>query len=80
MLVYGPQGTRLSLLTWAEGYYFAKTGRTLSEILADAPNADDAFDFYEVTDRFVDYCAANPEAITSEAVAALAGQLTAAGQ
>lgn len=80
MLVYGPQGTRLSLLTWAEGYFFAKTGKTLSEILADAPDGDDTHDFYAITDRFVDYCAANPEAITSEAVMALGGQLVAAGQ
>jgi len=80
MLVYGPQGTRLSLLTWAEGYFFAKTGRTLSEIIADVPDAADANDFFGVTDRFVEYCAANPEAMTSDAVTALAGQLTAAGQ
>lgn len=67
MLVIGPKGTRLSLLTWAEGYYFAKTGKTLDEILEADPDVN--YDFFGLTDQFVEYCAANPEAVTREAVA-----------
>lgn len=74
MLVIGPKGTRLSLLTWAEGYYFAKTGKSLDEILEGRP-ADEQNDFFGLTDQLVDYCAANPDAITREAVVELGARL-----
>jgi len=80
MLDIGSKGVRHSLLTWAEGYFFAKTGKTLNEILDDRPVANESYNFDGITERFVEYCAANPEAITSEAVIALGGQLMVAGQ
>lgn len=75
MLVIGPKGTRLSLLTWAEGYFFAKTGKTLDEILERDSNTDNAFDFYSLTDQFVEYCSSNPEAKALDAVAELGEKL-----
>lgn len=75
MLVIGPKGTRLSLLTWAEGYYYARTGKSLDEILGSEPNADEAYDFFGLTDHFVEYCAEHPEALTREAVVRLGDKL-----
>jgi hypothetical protein len=74
MMVVGPKGTRLSLLTWAEGYYFAKTGKSLDEILESRP-AEEQNDFFGLTDHLVDYCAANPEVITRDAVIDLGAKL-----
>jgi hypothetical protein len=74
MMVIGPKGTRLSLLTWAEGYYYAKSGKSLDEILESRP-AGEQNDFFGLTDHLVDYCAENPEAITREAVADLGAKL-----
>ena len=74
MMVVGPKGTRLSLLTWAEGYYYAKTGKSLDEILEGRP-AEEENDFFGLTDHLVDFCASNPEAITREAVADLGTRL-----
>jgi len=65
MIVVGPLGTRRLLLTWAEGYYFAKSGKTIDEILEAA---DQSWDFDSLTGHLVDYCAADPEALTSAAV------------
>jgi len=75
MLVVGSKGTRLSLLTWAEGYYFAKSGKSLDEILVAETNAAENYDFQSLTDHFVAYCAANPEAVTREAVVSLGDEL-----
>lgn len=76
MLVIGPKGVRHSLLTWAEGYFFARTGQTLDEIIEGTPDADESYDFYGITDRFVDFCATNPDALTRDAVLAFGGELT----
>lgn len=68
MLVIGPKGTRLSLLTWANGFLYAKHGKTLDE-LADAAAAEgEVWEFDRLTDHLVDFCAANPEAVTRDAV------------
>lgn len=76
MLDKGPKGVRLSLLTWAEGYFFARSGETLNEMIETAPKTDEAYDFYGITDRFVEFCAANPDSLTHEAVLAFGGELT----
>lgn len=70
-----PKGSRLSLLTWADGYFFARTGRTLEEILASPANASKDHDFIGLTDVLVDYCAGHPEAMTREAVIRLGEDL-----
>lgn len=68
MIVVAPQGTRLSLLTWAAGYYTGVSGKTLSEVATAASKPDATWDYERLTGQLVDYCAANPKAGTSEAV------------
>lgn len=68
MTVVAPQGTRLSLLTWAAGYYAGTSGKTLSEVAAAAGKPGQAWDYGRLTGHLVDYCKANPKAATSEAV------------
>jgi hypothetical protein len=75
MIEIGPLGTKRSLLTWAEGYYFAKSGKTIDKILADAHEAGTSWDFDSLTGHFVEYCAADPQALTSAAVIDLGGRL-----
>ncbi len=75
MIKVGPLGTKRLLLTWAEGYYHAKTGKTFDEILAAAEQAGETWDFTRLTDHFEAFCAADPEALTSAAVADLGEQL-----
>jgi hypothetical protein len=75
MIVVGPLGTKRLLLTWAEGYYHAKTGKTFDEILQDVETAGQSWDFDSLTGHFVDYCAADPEAHTAAAVVDLGERL-----
>lgn len=75
MIVIGPLGTKRSLLTWAEGYYFARSDKTIDEILAAAEEAGTSWDFDSLTGHFVDFCAADPQALTSAAVIDLGGRL-----
>ncbi len=71
MLVIGPLGTRHSLLTWANGYYYARNGKALDELVAAAKESGEDWDFARLTEHFVAYCADNPQAITRAAVASL---------
>jgi len=75
MLVIGPLGTRLSLLTWADGYYYARTEKTMDELVAAAKQSGDSWDFERLTDHFTEFCAENPEAITRDAVVSLGNEL-----
>ena len=75
MLVIGPLGTRLSLLTWADGYYYAKTARTMDEIVAAAKQDGESWDFDRLTDHFASYCSDNPDATTRDAVVSLGEEL-----
>lgn len=68
MIVIEPLGTKRLLLTWAQGYYRAKTGKTIDEIIEEAGKDGQTWNFDSLTEQFVDYCAANPEAQTSAAV------------
>ena len=61
MMVVGPLGTKRLLLTWAEGYYHAKSGKTIDEIIEAAEKAGQAWDFDSLTGHLVDYCVADPE-------------------
>lgn len=74
MLVVGPLGTRLSMLTWAEGYLYAKTELSMEELVSSANEAGENWSFDTLTDHFVSYCKANPEAITRSAAEDLANQ------
>ena len=80
MLVIGPLGTRHSLLTWTEGYLYAKTNRSMEEIVSGANAAGGTWNFGSITDHFVSYCEANPEASTGEAAQDLSAQLVGASK
>jgi len=71
----GSTGMRQAVLTWAQGYFYARSGKTTDEILAELP-ADNPWDFDSLTDHIVDYCAAHPEAPLPEAVMDLWDQLS----
>jgi hypothetical protein len=75
MLVVGPKGTRLSLLTWANGYYYATYAATTEELLDAAESAGESWDFDRLTDHLVGFCAKNEDALTREAVIDLGEQL-----
>ena len=75
MIVPGPLGTKRLLLTWAEGYFYAKSGKTIDELIETAEDAGHSWDFDSLTGHFVDFCAADPEALTSAAVVDLGEQL-----
>ncbi len=75
MIVPGPLGTKRLLLTWAQGQYHSKTGKTFDEILGDAAAAGQHWNFDSLTGHLTEFCAANPEALTSAAVADLGKKL-----
>ena len=66
----GPTGMRQAVLTWAQGYFFARSGKTTDAILADLP-ADSTWDFDSLSGHLVAYCEATPDASVPEAVADL---------
>ena len=71
----GPTGTEQALLTWAQGYLYARTGQTMDEILAGLPADAPAWTFDRLAGHLVEFCAANPEAQVPEAAADLARAL-----
>jgi len=75
MVSIGPLGTKRLLLTWAQGYYRARSGKTMDEILQGAEEAGQSWDFDRLTGHLVEFCAAAPEASTSAAVADLGDRL-----
>jgi len=66
----GPTGMQHHVLTWVQGYVFAKTGANIDAILAKLPE-NNGWDFDSLSSVFVDYCKENPEAKVSEAAIAL---------
>jgi hypothetical protein len=66
----GPTGMQHHVLTWVQGYVFAKTGTNIDAILAKLPE-NNGWDFDSLSSVFVDYCKENPEAKVSEAAIAL---------
>ncbi len=66
----GPAGMEHHVLTWAEGYIYAKSGKTIDGVLEGLP-ADNGWDFDSLTGYIVDYCAANPDEKVAQAAAAL---------
>lgn len=70
----GATGMRQAALTWAQGYFYGQSAKTVDEILAELP-ADNPWDFDSLTDHIVDYCAANPEAPLPDAVIDLWNEL-----
>ncbi|MDH3977655.1 MAG: hypothetical protein OEU86_04015 [Gammaproteobacteria bacterium] len=66
----GPTGIQHNVLTWLQGYVYAKTGSDIEARLKELP-ADNGWDFDSLSAVIVDYCAANPEAKVSEAAISL---------
>jgi hypothetical protein len=66
----GPTGMQHHVLTWVQGYVFAKTGANIDAILVKLPE-NNGWDFDSLSSVFVDYCKENPEAKVSEAAIAL---------
>lgn len=66
----GPTGMRHHVLTWVQGYVYAKTGANIDAILAELP-ADHDWNFDTLSDVVVDYCREHPEAPVAEAAIAL---------
>ena len=67
---FGPAGLEHHVLTWAQGYIFAKSGKSIDGILADLPPAN-GWDFDSLSGYIVNYCSENPEAKVSQAAIAL---------
>lgn len=70
MHYHGPTGMRHHVLTWLQGYVFAKTGSNIEAMLQAMPD-NNGWDFDSLSDVFVDYCSNHPEAQVSEAAMAL---------
>lgn len=71
MHYHGPSGMEHHVLTWAQGYVFARTGSNIDAMLVAIDDGDNGWTFDTLTRVFVDYCKANPEAPVSAAVVAL---------
>lgn len=67
MFPNGPTGMRQAVLTWAQGYFYARSGKTTDQLLAGLPT-DNPWDFSTLTGHIVDYCAAHPDSPVPEAV------------
>lgn len=64
----GPTGMEQAVLTWAEGYFYARSGRTMDELLAAQPPGARDWDFDALTGHIVAFCADRPEAPLPAAV------------
>jgi len=70
MHYHGPAGMEHQVLTWVQGYVFARTGANIDALLAAIPD-DNGWNFDTLTGVLVDYCKTNPDAPVSEAAIAL---------
>ncbi len=66
----GPTGMEHHVLTWVQGYVFAKTGANIDALLEPLPDGG-GWDFDSLSRVFVDYCKANPDAKVSTAAISL---------
>jgi len=66
----GPTGMQHHVLTWVQGYVFAKSGANIDAMLAKLPE-DNGWDFDSLSGVFIDYCREHPDAKVSEAAIAL---------
>ena len=71
MHYHGPAGMEHQVLTWVQGYVFARTGSNINTLLVAIEGGDNGWNFDTLTGVFIDYCKANPEAPVSEAAVAL---------
>lgn len=71
----GPSGLRQAILYWTEGYVYARTGKTMDELLESLEERGARWNFETLTGHVVEFCRANPEAPVPDAVADLWGLL-----
>jgi len=71
----GPTGMRQAALTWAEGYLYARSGKTMNGVLKQLGPGNGSRNFDGLTGHIVRYCASNPEAMFPAAVQSLARTL-----
>lgn len=64
----GPTGMEQAVLTWAEGYFYARSGKTMDELLAAQPAAAPDWDFEALTGHIVEFCQASPDSPLPDAV------------
>lgn len=74
-----PLGTRHSLITWSAGYLKAVSGKPLQEVVNAADRTGPPWTYDRLAGDLVAYCAANPTAITGDAVSTVAKTLGASG-
>jgi hypothetical protein len=67
----GPTGMEQAVLTWAEGYFYGLSGKTIDEILAVQPAGSTQWNFNTLSGHIVAFCAAQPNASVPDAVADL---------
>jgi hypothetical protein len=72
----GPRGMQHHVLTWTQGYVYAKTGSNI-EAMLDALPEDNGWDFDSLTGIILDFCKAAPQAMVSEAAMAIYQTLSA---
>jgi hypothetical protein len=75
MIRVAPLGTRHSLITWSAGYLQAVTGKPLQEVVNAADRAGPPWTYDRLGNELAAWCKGNPDAVTRDAVAGLAGQL-----
>lgn len=61
----GPTGLRQAAMTWAQGYFYARSEQTTDEILAGQAQK---WTFNSLTNEIVAYCEDNPDARIPDAV------------
>jgi hypothetical protein len=72
----GPTGMQQQVLTWIQGYLYAKDGTTIDSLLAGLP-ADNGWNFDTLSAVFVSHCKANPDDTVAVAAMALVERLLA---
>lgn len=73
LLPIGPKGFRQSLMTYAQGFVFAKSGKTFDQVLAGQGKS---WTYNSLSEEMVQYCRANPEKSIPDAAAHLWSELS----
>jgi len=68
LLPIGPKGFRQSLMTYAQGFVYAKSGKTIDQILAGQAQS---WTYNSLSEEMVQYCRANPSKSIPDAAAHL---------
>ena len=63
----GPNGMRQATLTWAQGYFYAQSGKSTDEILASLP-LDNPWNFDTLSGHVINDCETHPDNTVADAV------------